>query len=211
MTGTTPTTNARLVNIGGGIISEMISTQTQFNYDPKTGSGNAIFNGLPFIQLSSTYHSLNVPFDQLTVDLDNEITHCYGADSGTPVMDPVTGVDLTKISVAGIMILMKLAYDYEYNKRAGSVAPIANFNFVATGLDVTFTDSTKTSFLDNITSWTWNFGDGSVAAIPSIPNSTAIIQNPTFVFTSAGTYIVTLTIITGSGKTSTISIPVTVA
>jgi PKD repeat protein len=49
------------------------------------------------------------------------------------------------------------------------------------------------SSLDNPTSWSWNFGDGG----------TDIVQNPTHIFTTAGTYTVQLTVSNAAGSSST--------
>lgn len=65
----------------------------------------------------------------------------------------------------------------------------ADFNVLkgCTGTAATFTD--LSTYLPGypITSWQWNFGDAT---------ATSPLQNPTHVFTNAGTYTVTLTIIT---------------
>ncbi len=72
-------------------------------------------------------------------------------------------------------------------------APTANFTYNKTignaPLSVQFTN---TSTGNNITSWQWDFGDGS----------TATTMNPVHTFTSYGTYIVTLTV-TNNGGSST--------
>lgn len=65
-------------------------------------------------------------------------------------------------------------------------APIANFNFLATGLSVVFEDlSTNTP-----TAWLWDFGD----------TGTSTVQNPTHVFTTAGAYKITLTATNAQGS-----------
>ena len=60
-------------------------------------------------------------------------------------------------------------------------APRASFTFQRVGLIVTFTDTSA----GNPTQWLWEFGDGT-------PTSTQ--QNPVHVYSSAGTYVVTLTV-----------------
>lgn len=211
MSGTTPATNARFVDMGGGIVAEMMSDQAQFFYDPATGSARAIYNGLPYISINGVYHSLNTQFDVLHVDLDTEMTRCYGLEQGGALTDPVTGVDLTNISVAGIMTLMKLSYDSEFNTRANAVPPVAAYTVAVTGLSVTFTDTSAAPFLGTITAWAWDFGDGDTTVVPAVPDSTSTVQNPTFTFTKAGTYTVTLDITASNGKTATAIHQVTVA
>ncbi len=64
--------------------------------------------------------------------------------------------------------------------------PTPSFTFAATGLQVTFTDtSTKLP-----TRWLWDFGDGS----------TSTAQNPTHIYAEAGTYSVTLLAINAWGS-----------
>jgi gliding motility-associated-like protein len=76
--------------------------------------------------------------------------------------------------------------------------PIVNFNAdsVCVGRPSTFTDA---SFMPagNIVAWGWNFGD-PVSGI----NNTSNLQNPTHVFSTAGTYSVTLTVTSAAGCVS---------
>ncbi len=64
-----------------------------------------------------------------------------------------------------------------------AVAPVADFVGTplsgATPLSVAFTDLSTNS----PTSWAWNFGDGN----------TSVLQNPTNIYGTAGTYTVSLT------------------
>ena len=74
--------------------------------------------------------------------------------------------------------------------------PIAGFSQIASGLSVSFNNSTSGAN----DRWLWNFGDGG----------SSTLQNPTHVYASAGTYTVTLT--SGNGvcnNTITISVTVT--
>ncbi|MBT8195002.1 MAG: PKD domain-containing protein, partial [Bacteroidia bacterium] len=67
-------------------------------------------------------------------------------------------------------------------------------------LAVTFTDSSIVTN-DSIVSWNWDFGDGTVS------NQ----QNPGHIYAQSGTYTVCLTIVTASGCTDTLCIPITVS
>jgi PKD repeat protein len=62
----------------------------------------------------------------------------------------------------------------------------AGFTYTATGTTVNFTDQTVAS-PGNIFGWTWDFGDPASGA-----NNTSNLQNPTHIFTGAGTYNVCL-------------------
>ncbi len=78
---------------------------------------------------------------------------------------------------------------------AGAQPPVASFTATPVSgcapLVVTFTDASS----GNITSWSWDFGDGS----PADPN-----QNPTHTYTAPGIYTVTLTV-TGPDGSDTLT------
>jgi gliding motility-associated-like protein len=82
----------------------------------------------------------------------------------------------------------------------------AHFNYVSECANqaLQFTDS---SFANNssIVSWQWNFGDPASGA-----NNTSNLQNPTHLFSSAGTFNVTLIALVQAGCGDTVIIPVTV-
>ncbi len=77
--------------------------------------------------------------------------------------------------------------------------PTASFTYSTNALTVEFTD--QSSDIDgSITSWFWNFGDGS--------SSTS--QHPSYTYASAGTFDVTLTVTDDGDAEDTFSLPVTV-
>jgi gliding motility-associated-like protein len=77
-------------------------------------------------------------------------------------------------------------------------APPPTVDFIADAaggcepLTVQFYDSSHTNF-DEIETWTWNFGDGTGSSQ----------QNPQHTYNHAGTYEVTLSVVTGGGCTAT--------
>ena len=79
------------------------------------------------------------------------------------------------------------------------VPPVGNFSSppVCIGNTNQFTDAST----GNPNSWTWNFGDGSVADTT---------QNPAHTYSAAGTYSVTLIVTNPNGCSDTIVVPVTV-
>lgn len=79
-------------------------------------------------------------------------------------------------------------------------SPTANFtaNQVCVGAPTVFTDN-STGNGAPITSWSWNFGDGS-------PNGT--VQNPTHTYATAGTYTVNLTVNNGCPHTYSTTVTV---
>jgi PKD repeat protein len=87
-----------------------------------------------------------------------------------------------------------------YTAGASNTAPVANFTFTTSGLTATFTD-TSTDAQNNISSRSWNFGDGG----------TSTATNPSHTYSSAGTYTVTETVTDSGGLSSTKSASVTVS
>ncbi len=71
--------------------------------------------------------------------------------------------------------------------------PVASYTFVATGLDVNFTD-TSSDPDGIIVSWTWDFGDGAGSTL----------QNPSHTYNTANTYIIQLTVTDDDGDTGTV-------
>ena len=78
--------------------------------------------------------------------------------------------------------------------------PVADFTAPLTtsiiNPDVAYTDNSSI-LTGAITSWNWNFGDPFAATI----DSTSTLQNPTHVFTEAGTFCTTLTVTSNFGCT----------
>ncbi len=79
-------------------------------------------------------------------------------------------------------------------------APTANFSSTASGLTVTFSDSSSDSD-GTITSRAWNFGDGT----------TSTATNPSKTYATAGTYSVSLTVTDNQGATQSVTKSVTVS
>ncbi len=82
----------------------------------------------------------------------------------------------------------------QYAIGTGAVAPTANFTSLVSNLHVTFDGSSSATVPGStITSYSWNFGDGSPAA-------TGV--NPTHDYTAGGTFPVTLTITDSRGMSA---------
>ena len=134
--------NSRFNDLGNGTITELISDQTQLFYDPTTQQCRAIFNGAAFMPVtkadqSVSYVALGNNNDILHVDLTSQMTRCLGKapDAAQGIagdLDPVTGADLSQISVYGILTLMKRAYDIFHNENYAAVQQaIADANAAA--------------------------------------------------------------------------------
>ncbi|MBN7137557.1 peptidase M14 [Lysobacter enzymogenes] len=82
----------------------------------------------------------------------------------------------------------------------GNNPPTANFTSTASGLSVSFTDTSSDSD-GTIASRSWNFGDGT----------TSTATNPSKTYSAAGTYTVTLTVTDNGGASNTKTGSVTVS
>ena len=98
-------------------------------------------------------------------------------------------VTLTVTTTAGTDSDTKVAYVVASNP----VPPTAGFSGTprsgVTPLSVQFTDQSAAGTYP-ITSWSWSFGDGG----------SSTVQNPTHVYNSAGSYVVSLTVTTTAGS-----------
>jgi len=120
-----------------------------------------------------------------------QVTHDYAADGTYAVTLTVTnseGCSDSIIQVVGV----------------GAQAPSAGFDAtdLGNGNEVSFVDTSTTPPGTMITSWSWDFGDGS-------PLGTA--QNPTHSYGAPGTYTVSLTVTNNLGISDSAVEPVDVA
>lgn len=75
--------------------------------------------------------------------------------------------------------------------------------FSCVGIASQFTDSTPNPTDSNLTSWSWNFGDAN--------NSTSLQRNPNFVYSTASSFLVTLSVDTNFGCSNSIQKSVTIS
>jgi hypothetical protein len=115
------TTNARIRTLATGVTGEMIAEQTHLFYDPGTGGGSVSFQGRESLFVNGAYQPLTGDYDILQSDLAGIATRQF-APAGT--VDPVTGADLSQVSAAGMVLILKAAYDVLYNERAAAQSVI---------------------------------------------------------------------------------------
>lgn len=112
--------NSRFNQLANNVVTEDIASQTQLFYDPITQSCRAIFNGSAYMPVTDPNGG---PTEYLAVGNKNDILHVDFTDKMTDILcvegdyDPVTQVPLHQISVYGVMIIMKRAYDKYHNAR----------------------------------------------------------------------------------------------
>lgn len=112
-----PPLNSRFKDMGGGNIAESIAHQVQIFYNPTTQQARVVFNGAPYILMGDTYRRIGLEQEVLEQDLSS-LLHLRLIPPG--VLDPVTGFDLSNVSLYGVHLIHKLAYDFFHNVQAGT-------------------------------------------------------------------------------------------
>ena len=105
------------------------------------------------------------------------------------IVQEYSGVDLNSREILN-------SSGYEWISAPPCVAPTAGFTFGTTGTVATFTDISSV----DVTSWSWNFGDGNTSSATS----------PVHTYAASGTYTACLTV-TNACSTNTICNSVTVS
>lgn len=101
-----------------GLEAELMAARIELRYDPTTQSAGAIFDGMLYaVNSAGEYTPFAGTHDTLAVSFADQMARCYAGELGVPVGDPVTGADLSQVSVAGFMTLVKIAYNLEINAR----------------------------------------------------------------------------------------------
>lgn len=129
--------NARFVDMGGGNIAEYISFQIQMSYNPTNQFVRVLFNGAPYILMGDTYQKIGEKQDILEANLTG-LEAMRLIPQG--IKDPVTGMDMSGLSIGGLILAHKMAYDYFFNVRAGTPGYGAG-NTTITGPDPNFPPS----------------------------------------------------------------------
>lgn len=112
-------TNSRFSTLANGVVTETIATVTHIEYDPSTQAAAVVFGGRKFMQpTAGAYVLVGGDLDNMHVKLSARMTEVVGVAGD---IDPVTQVDLSQVSLAGMMTLVKRFYDTMHNLRASGV------------------------------------------------------------------------------------------
>ncbi|WP_261788812.1 PKD domain-containing protein [Methanosarcina siciliae] len=130
-----------------------------------------------------------------------------GDDTNATVQNPVHvytepgiyNVTLTVADAYHSYSTEKIGYINVTNDSSGVTAPIPSFTTDASSGRVPFTVQFTDTTTGNVSTWSWDFGDGE----------TSDEQNPVHTYVTEGTHTVTLTT-TGPGGTDTATAPITV-
>lgn len=109
--------NSRFKDMGGGNIAELIAHQVQLFWDPSKQEARVLFNGGFYMKFGDKFQQIGQQQDILEQNLAN-LLHLRLVPQGA--IDPVTGADLSQISMAGMVIVHKYAYDFFHNVKAGT-------------------------------------------------------------------------------------------
>lgn len=162
---TTSNSNARLTQVENGVVIKTLAPNVYLTYNPNGTPGVATFSCVDYMQVGNTYVQVGNDPKAVTIELPESLNICFGAVKDTMV-DPVTGADLRKVSVAGILTIFQSAFDTAYNTRelqrqvsvAGEMSNTISFTYTANGNMLSFTSNTGSV---NAVSWGWLLGDGT--------------------------------------------------
>lgn len=107
-------TNTRIREITPGVGAERIATETHIFYDPQSQGANIVFQGEEFLTVGGAIGAKLDGRQALNVQLSVIAAETF--DAG---IDPVTGADLSQISVAGVANLIRAVYDRKHNDAYG--------------------------------------------------------------------------------------------
>jgi len=182
---TTPYTDSR--DLGSGIANAYLALQAANCAQCNETTPVADFSGTP----TSGDAPLTVSFTDLSANNPDSWSWDFG-DGGTstaqnPTYEYTTAgtysVTLTAANCAGSDVVTKTDYITVNEPPCTETTPVADFSGTPTSGDAPLTVSFTDLSANNPDSWSWDFGDGG----------TSTAQNPTYEYTTAGTYSVTLT------------------
>ncbi len=161
-------------------------------------------NNPPTAGFSSSITDLTVTFTDASTDSDGNITSWswnFGDTNSSNLQSPshtfgsggTYTVSLTVTDNLGGMD--SSSQQVTVSTSAGKAPPVANFSYACNGRDCSF--SSTSSADAGISSYSWNFGDGS-GLLPDDPS-------PSHLYTSNGNYTVTLTITDGDSASDSAS------
>jgi len=107
--------NARIADLAPTVVTEQIADNIQFTYNPLTQAGAFAFTSRQFVYVNGQPQSLSGTSPHtLQVDASTVLTEKFGVG----LADPVTGMDLSNLSVAGVDVFIKNAFDILFNRKA---------------------------------------------------------------------------------------------
>ncbi len=193
--GTTPVAITIPAQTMGSVIMVTVTKQNFFRYNamvPVT-SGALIPNFTA--NATSLCHGTAVDFSDLSNGTPTSWEWTFaGGNPATSVLQNPTGITYAAIGNYDVTLVVHKGTSTETTTKTSFInvynPPVAAFvaNAPCIGTETNFTDQSNGN--GSTLSWAWNFGDPSSGI-----NNTSILQNPTHLYATAGTYNVTLTAI----------------
>ena len=114
---TEPKENARFESITGAAELEVIGIEIHGSFDPITDSGIVTTNAAKYLKVDGEYRTDIPPSRCGSVmdDLSQEFATILGHEG---LVDPVSGADLSNVTWAGVLALMKARFDIKWNEQA---------------------------------------------------------------------------------------------
>ena len=109
--------NPRTETIANGIDREMIAENTYLFYNPETQAATVRFQSRPHLFQDEKWLSIGGDW----YNLDKTVFEIAPRTFGAGLVDPVTNADLSEVSVAGIVLLIKAAYAALYDDAYAAV------------------------------------------------------------------------------------------
>lgn len=109
--------NARITDLAAGVVTEQIAFNTLFNYNPLTMAGSFAFTSRQYLYINGQPQQIAGTNAQV---LQQDVEAIQTSFFGKGLADPVTKQDLSNVSVAGILIYIKNAFDILYNTKAAA-------------------------------------------------------------------------------------------
>lgn len=115
------TTNPRFQQITPNVLLETLAPRFTVRWNPVDDTGKVEFECEQFLSVDGVYHSSTLPKNSgvLYADLQDLIARQFVP---TGVVDPVTGAELSSVSGAGMMLIVKHCFDALYRENAERVA-----------------------------------------------------------------------------------------
>lgn len=116
VTGPVTVFNARIKDLAPTVVSEQIADSILFTYNPLTQQGAFAFTSREYVYINGEPQEFaGTAPNMLQMEVAGDVMAQF---PGVGLADPVTGADLSSVSVAGIMVIVKNAFDIFYNQQA---------------------------------------------------------------------------------------------
>ena len=164
-------------------------------------NGSYWFNMCEPNQKPSATYTFNTSALQVNFTSNSQKGISYLWDFGNGQTSTQANPTITYATAGNYTVLLKVTNNFgesafsQVVSVSQNLTPIANFTYVISGKEVTFTNTSQ-----NALSYLWNFGNGQ----------TSILSNPTTGYTNYGTFTVQLEVINGLGS-NTISKTITLS